>query len=179
MPDHTAQTSPAKDDQPDQGRRDFLLLLPLSIYAGMLATIVIAALRFLGHSGSTAEALWTDVAPASQLKGDQPIMRSIIVERRAGWASMLEEHYVYVLPKQNNQVLSSICPHQGCNVMWRDDAGVFSCPCHDSHFAADGTRIDGPARRGLDPLPSRERDGVLQVQYLSFVNNIEQRVVRG
>ncbi|MBV9209743.1 MAG: ubiquinol-cytochrome c reductase iron-sulfur subunit, partial [Acidobacteria bacterium] len=48
----------------------------------------------------------------------------------------------------------------------------------DSSFAANGERVSGPARRGLDPLPTREKDGVLQVQYQTFVNNIEERVPR-
>jgi Rieske Fe-S protein len=108
----------------------------------------------------------------------RPVMRSIIAEHSAGWASTMEEHFVYVLPQQNHQVLSSICPHEGCNVTWRDDTNQFICPCHDSFFGADGARLSGPARRGLDPLPSREAGGMLQIQYQSYVNNTEERQVR-
>jgi menaquinol-cytochrome c reductase iron-sulfur subunit len=182
MPNSTAgRPSPREDESPNRGRREFLLLIPVGIFAGVAATIAAAALRYLRPSlpGAASEAKWSNVAHVSELKGDKPIMRSIITEHQAGWASTTEEHFVYVLPNQNNRVLSSVCPHEGCNVAWRDDASEFFCPCHDSYFAADGSRINGPARRGLDPLPSREKEGVLQVQYQTFVNNTEERSARG
>ena len=85
----------------------------------------------------------------------------------AGWAITTEEHNVFVLPAKNNQVLSAICPHEGCEVAWEQNSNRFSCPCHESYFSADGSRISGPSPRGLDPLPMRVQDGKLQVQYVS------------
>ncbi len=179
MPDNNASSSSKRNEATARGRREFLLLLPLAVFAGAAATIATAAFRFLRPSSvSTSEAKWTDVAPVNQLTGDKPIMRSIVAEHMAGWASTQEEHFVYVLPQQGNRVLSSVCPHEGCNVAWRDDTKGFFCPCHDSYFAADGSRLSGPSRRGLDPLPSREEGGVLQVQYKTFVTNTEERVAR-
>jgi Rieske Fe-S protein len=180
MPEHTADpNSPEKTELPDPGRRTFLLLLPLGIFAGVAATIASAAFRFLRPLYTRSDPKWSNVAPVSQLKGDKPIMHSIIAEHEAGWASTSEEHFVYVLPAQNNRTLSSVCPHEGCNVSWRDDTNGFFCPCHDSYFASDGSRLSGPSLRGLDPLPTREKDGVLQVQYQTFINNTEERIVRG
>jgi len=180
MPEQTTeQDSPDQTGLPDPARRNFLLLIPLGIFAGVAATIVGAAFRFLRPSDARSEAKWSNVAPLAQLKGEKPIMRSIIAEHQAGWASTVEEHFVYVLPSRNNQVLSSVCPHEGCNVSWRDSENEFFCPCHDSYFAADGSRTRGPSRRGLDPLPTREKDGVLQVQYQTFINNTEERIARG
>lgn len=163
---------------PDQTRRNFLLLIPLGICAGVFGAIATAALRFLRPVATEQEMKWLNVGEVAQLTGERPVMRSVIAEHRAGWASTLEEHFVYVLPKQNHQVLSSICPHEGCNVAWRDDINQFICPCHDSFFGADGARLSGPSRRGLDPLPSREENGMLQVQYKFFINNTEERQVR-
>lgn len=165
-------------DAPDRGRRNFLMLIPLGIFAGVAGAIATVALRFLRPAAAAQDAHWLNVGAVAQLTGDQPIMRSVVAEHRAGWASTLEEHFVYVLPKQNNQVLSSICPHEGCNVAWRADISQFLCPCHDSFFGADGAALSGPARRGLDPLPSREENGMLQIQYKFFVNNTEDRQVR-
>lgn len=162
----------------DKGRREFLFLLPAGIFAGILATMVANAFRFLRPAKSLQETDWADIAPLAELKGDKPVMRSILAEHHAGWASTIEEHFVYVLPHKNNQVLSSMCPHEGCNVAWRSESNQFFCPCHDSYFAADGERVSGPSRRGLDPLPTREKDGVLQVKYQSYVNNTEERIVR-
>lgn len=164
---------------PDKSRRAFILLLPFAAIGGMFATVATAAFRFLRPVVSASSEKWIDVAQVAELSGNKPVVRKIVAEQVAGWAKSLAEHSVYILPGKNNQVLSAVCPHEGCEVSWRDDKNVFSCPCHDSNFAADGSRIDGPARRGLDPLPSRVADGKLQVQYQSFVNNTQERTPRG
>ncbi|HEY8186932.1 MAG TPA: ubiquinol-cytochrome c reductase iron-sulfur subunit [Pyrinomonadaceae bacterium] len=173
------QNSKQSRTDTNKSRRAFVLLLPLAAIGGMFATVATAALRFLRPTISASSEKWIDVAPVSEFSGNKPIARKVVVEQVAGWSKSLAERSVYILPGQNNRVLSSVCPHEGCEVSWRDDASVFSCPCHDSSFAADGSRIFGPARRGLDPLPSRITDGKLQVQYQSFVNNTQERTPRG
>jgi len=148
-------------------RRSFLKLLPLGVLAGVFASIGGAAFRFLRPRIGTVSDAWLDVAPLSELKGPQPLARKIKAENIAGWATTREEHNVFVLPAKNNEVLSAICPHEGCEVAWNQAANRFSCPCHESYFAADGSRLSGPAPRGLDPLPTRVEGGKLQVQYVS------------
>lgn len=44
------------------------------------------------------------------------------------------------------------CPHQGCVVSLISPATGFVCPCHQSHFDAQGARLDGPAQSGLTPV---------------------------
>lgn len=170
--------SKKKEPVTDKGRRDFLFLLPLGIFAGLTATIMTAAFRFLRPAKATQDAVWSDVAPLSELKGEVPIMRSITTEHQAAWTTALEEHFVYVLPHKGNEVLSNICPHEGCDVAWRAETNQFVCPCHDSYFASDGSRLSGPCRRGLDPLEKREQDGKLQVKFQTYVNNTEERIPR-
>jgi len=150
----------------ETSRRSFLKLLPLGVFAGVFASISTAAFRFLRPKLFAATDSWLDVASLSELTGPQPISRKIVAEHIAGWATTTEEHNVFVLPAKNNQVLSAICPHEGCEVAWDQGTNRFSCPCHTSYFAADGSRISGPARRGMDPLPMRIQDGKLQVQYV-------------
>jgi Rieske Fe-S protein len=180
MPGTIETHAPQPETAPANSRRKFLLLLPYAILAGITATIATAAFRFLRPmSAEAATPGWTDVAPVASMTGDKPIMRSILVEHNAGWSSKFEEHLVYVLPQHERQVLTAACPHEGCNVSWREDQNTFACPCHESYFAPDGARINGPARRGLDPLPTREANGVLQVQFRSYENNTAERVVRG
>jgi cytochrome b6-f complex iron-sulfur subunit len=52
-------------------------------------------------------------------------------------------------PKKADSVLAldATCPHAGCEVDWRGKN--FVCPCHGSAFAADGSRIRGPADADL------------------------------
>lgn len=159
------------------------MLLPLAAIGGVFATVAGAAFRFLRPAVSASSQKWIDVARVAEIGGNKPVARKVVVEQTAGWARTLAEHSVYVLPgvlpEKGNQVLSAVCPHEGCEVTWRDDESVFSCPCHDSNFTAEGQRINGPARRGLDPLPSRVEAGKLQVQYQSFVNNTQEQTPRG
>lgn len=148
-------------------RRSFLQILPLGVLGGVFVSIAGAAFRFLRPRLYAASERWLDVANLAELSGPQPLTRKIVTEQIAGWAITTEEHNVFVLPAKGNQVLSAVCPHEGCEVAWDANANRFSCPCHESFFAADGARISGPARRGLDPLPMRVQDGKLQVQYVS------------
>jgi thiosulfate dehydrogenase [quinone] large subunit len=53
----------------------------------------------------------------------------------------------------------AICPHQGCTVDFVSARDGFSCPCHGSQFAVDGSRLSGPAPRGLATLPVALVDG--------------------
>ena len=151
----------------NKSRRSFLRILPLGVLAGVFASIAGAAFRFLRPRLSAASDSWLDVASLSELTGPHPLSRKIVAEHVAGWAVTTEEHGVFVLPAKNNQVLSAVCPHEGCEVAWEQTMNRFSCPCHESYFTADGARISGPASRGLDPLPMRVQDGKLQVQYVS------------
>jgi Rieske Fe-S protein len=148
-------------------RRWFLKVMPHGNLAGVFASIGGAAFRFLRPRLSVATDSWLDVAPVSELTGPQPLGRKIVAEHVTGWAITTEQHSVFVLPAKNNQVVSAVCPHEGCEVAWDQSTNRFSCPCHESYFAPDGTRVSGPAPRGLDPLPMRVQDGKLQVQYLS------------
>ena len=151
----------------NDSRRSFLKILPLGVVAGVFASIGGAAFRFLRPRLAAASDRWLDVANVSELSGPQPLTRKVVAEHIAGWAVTTEEHNVFVLPANGNQVLSAVCPHEGCEVAWQQNTNRFACPCHESYFAADGSRISGPARRGLDTLPARVQDGKLQVQYTS------------
>ena len=154
-------------DESNKSRRTFLQILPLAVVAGVFTSIGSAAFRFLRPRVIAASGRWLDVASVSELSGSNPVGKKIVTENINGWAVTTEEHNVFVLPAKGNQVLSAICPHEGCEVFWEQNRNRFSCPCHESFFAADGSRISGPSPRGLDPLPARVQDGKLQVQHTS------------
>lgn len=162
-----------------QSRRSFLSIIPLGVFAGVFTSIGVVAFRFLRpRITGPATTEWTDVASVSELSGALPIPKTMITQRLNGWALTNEEHRVFVLPDHNNQVLSAVCPHEGCEVAWENNANRFSCPCHESYFAADGSRLNGPARRGLDALPSRIQNGKLQVVFQSFENNATEQIIK-
>jgi cytochrome b6-f complex iron-sulfur subunit len=45
--------------------------------------------------------------------------------------------------------LNALCTHKGCAVDWKGQASEFSCGCHGSKFAVDGTATHGPATAPL------------------------------
>ncbi|TVP61520.1 MAG: cytochrome B6 [Leptolyngbya sp. LCM1.Bin17] len=58
--------------------------------------------------------------------------------------------------------VNTLCPHRACVVEWDSGSSLFSCPCHDSKFEANGDLVDGPASNGLERLDATiEEDTVL------------------
>jgi glycine/D-amino acid oxidase-like deaminating enzyme/nitrite reductase/ring-hydroxylating ferredoxin subunit len=47
---------------------------------------------------------------------------------------------------------SAVCTHLGCHVHWNSIEQCWDCPCHGSHFAPDGTVLNGPAISPLEPV---------------------------
>lgn len=47
-------------------------------------------------------------------------------------------------------VVSTRCPHLGCQVEWNPDEASWDCPCHGSRFDCDGHLLAAPAQTDLD-----------------------------
>jgi len=74
-------------------------------------------------------------------------------------------------------MFSSICPHLGCRYQWVGEQKRFICPCHGSQFGVEGAKLAGPAPRGLDPLPFREKDGQAQVTWIQYKSGQADRLI--
>ncbi len=57
---------------------------------------------------------------------------------------------VIALPGPTYAALDAICTHLGCTVGYDAPRGLVICPCHDSHYSADGVVQQGPATRDLE-----------------------------
>jgi|GEM_PF-295525 len=86
------------------------------------------------------------------------------------------------LADRNFRVLSSVCPHLGCSVVWQDDRSHWFCPCHKSAFARDGALVPAesgppnPSPRALDPLEWRITNAQLEVRWVRFQTGVSERV---
>lgn len=155
----------------EKDRRRFLSLIPLAVFGVIAASVGGAAKKFLEPAAAAAESTeaaagggWLSLGMVKELTGDDPIERVVAVERNAGWTKSIEDATVFVLPKHDNKVLSSVCPHEGCPVVWDAETKNFLCPCHDSYFSDCGSKLSGPSTTNLTELETRVADGELQVK---------------
>jgi glycine/D-amino acid oxidase-like deaminating enzyme/nitrite reductase/ring-hydroxylating ferredoxin subunit len=50
---------------------------------------------------------------------------------------------------------SAVCTHLGCHLQWNSFETCWDCPCHGSHFAPDGSVLNGPAITPLADMSGR------------------------
>ncbi|GAC1307908.1 MAG: hypothetical protein NVSMB21_12520 [Vulcanimicrobiaceae bacterium] len=74
-------------------------------------------------------------------------------------------------------MFSSICPHLGCRYQWDGAQKRFICPCHGSQFGVQGEHLAGPAPRGLDPLPFRDKNGQAEVTWIQYKSGQADRLI--
>jgi len=73
-----------------------------------------------------------------------------------------------ILSNANGKIFahSMVCPHFSCNVEAETD--MLHCKCHHSKFNLDGSRIEGPSKRGLDRFPVKVENGKAVVSFSKF-----------
>jgi menaquinol-cytochrome c reductase iron-sulfur subunit len=163
-------------------RRSFFGGLLLVGSAGMGAILAVPVLRYILYPlyAKASKNIWSPVGAMDTFSNlSQPILSSLDLKQVDGWREVDSSETVYVTKDAGGTlaVLSSICPHMGCTVAWRDGQHDFYCPCHGSVFDADGKHVSGPAPRGLDPLPNKVEDGKLLVKFEYFRENVPNREV--
>jgi menaquinol-cytochrome c reductase iron-sulfur subunit len=120
---------------------------------------------------------WIDLGALESFPEATPVLVPYSVEAEDGWQRRAWPASAWVTRRgAEAQVFTSVCPHLGCALRFDRGAGTYVCPCHASAFAADGGRLAGPARRGLDPLPHRLEAGRLLVRHVQYRPAAPERV---
>ena len=52
---------------------------------------------------------------------------------------------IYIDEKNKSHIVSNICPHMKCNLVFNYIDKTWDCPCHSSRFDIDGNVIYGPS----------------------------------
>ncbi|MEM9809279.1 MAG: ubiquinol-cytochrome c reductase iron-sulfur subunit [Cyanobacteria bacterium P01_D01_bin.56] len=136
-------------------RREFVNFVGLGMLAGSLP-VAIAACKPT-ETVSDAPAAGGDSAPAAAAPDGFEAVGSVADLDTKGFVAQkgLSAGDVIVVRDPANAdsiiALNSKCTHQGCSVDW--EGSEFSCACHGSLFAPDGTVTVGPA---VNPLESYE-----------------------
>jgi Rieske Fe-S protein len=162
-------------------------LLPVAAGAGLMVSPLFRRREPLsGSAGSKSPFL--RVGPLDLLPADGvPRLFVLSAERQDAWTRTEAEPVgrVYLSRKDIDgepriTAFTAACPHLGCAVDYRAAQNEFACPCHLAAFAADGSRLSGPSKRGLDPLAVelRAEDGggtVIYVAFQKFRPAVEER----
>jgi len=165
-------------------RRGFLKVLNVAI-GGVIAVIMgVPLLRYLFFpvrrqvvSGATDPVV---VGSAKDITRTPTRVEILIPEQRDAWSKAenvrLGAAWVYRDDAGQVKAFTTTCPHLGCAVDYDKETDKFRCPCHTSAFDRDGTRISGPAKRGMDPLPATvDARGRVAVRFLRFRPDIPGR----
>jgi Rieske Fe-S protein len=161
-------------------RRKFLSLVTAAAGA---ATAALIAVPLVGHffeplrrKSRPADEAWIPIGSLEQFPQGLPQRVSVPVPERDGWEMRVTNRAAWVVRAKDDTVVvfTSVCPHLGCSVKWAVPASQFECPCHASGFALDGARTKGPARRGLDALPSRLVAGRVEIRWQDYTPNIAE-----
>lgn len=158
-------------------RRSFFGALVAIGSAGMSALLAVPVLRYVLYplyaKGAGTE--WSDIGEMSEFADSKyPVRKTVTFTQRDGWREVVSAQSVYVSRTTAGEleILSAICPHLGCSVSWQQAQNDFLCPCHGSIFKPDGMVISGPSPRGMDRLPTRVKDGKVQVHFEYFRPNV-------
>jgi menaquinol-cytochrome c reductase iron-sulfur subunit len=143
-------------------RRSFFGALLCVGAAGMGAILAIPVPRYILYPlyAKSDKNVWSPIGGMDAFSNlSKPILTPLDLKQTDGWREVDSSQTVYVTKDSQGTlaVLSSICPHMGCTVGWRERQHDFYCPCHGSVFEPDGKRVSGPSPRGMDPLPTRLR----------------------
>jgi len=178
-------TTPLENTLPtDSSRRSFVgVLLGMgSFVVGGLLSVPLVRFALFPILRRTTDLKSAPVGQMSEFASiTEPVMRTVQIEQVDGWRKAVSEKAVYITKDSQGQlrVLTSICPHLGCTVPWNKDKGQFVCPCHGGTFAPDGTRVAGPALRGMDALETTVQDGQLMVKFQYFRQLVSDREIVG
>jgi len=148
----------------------------VSVVAAPIALFVAGQARRGGELTGEDEAV--DAGAIATLPDGKPVRVTLRARRRRD-AFVLRENVVLgaawlVRRGESVAAFSTVCPHAGCAVE-AEEGGTFACPCHRSRFGADGARVDGPAPRGLDPLPVAVVEGRVRVTPRRFRQGTSRR----
>ena len=66
------------------------------------------------------------------------------------------------------------CPHENTALRWKQGAGKFECPKHNSRYTPEGKFIDGRATRNMDRLHAARDGNTLTVDLSKIIKSDEQ-----
>jgi nitrite reductase/ring-hydroxylating ferredoxin subunit len=128
------------------------VLVPTSPTVGRRAVVLGSlACGVLGAGALSACSVATVASPSSGGSASGPIGSTSEVP--VGGAAFFSGGVVVTQATAGSfAAFSTRCPHQG-SLVSQQDGDQLVCPAHGSHFALDGSVVQGPAQTGLTNVP--------------------------
>jgi menaquinol-cytochrome c reductase iron-sulfur subunit len=190
-----AATESSSSDPPAEPRRSFVFEIASIVIGGLVGVVplLVGVFSFLDPLTRTKKKpLWyaqggesdngfVRISSLGALEEDgEPQRFPVIADKQDAWNYIPNQPIgaVFVQRLADNQVLvfNATCPHAGCSVSCIGKE--FHCPCHNSAFAQDGSKLvsesgrNNPSPRPLDSLevdPRRlENDQEVWVKFQNF-----------
>lgn len=145
-------------------RRGFLKMAALTGAAAIITGIPISK-YVIAPSLGKSDGNWIDIGEIGGLTAGKVQMVTYEFMVKDGWLVLPQKGFVWVKSDGDGKliVFSSICTHLACNVIWREEAGIFECPCHSGHFDMEGKPIAGPPTRPLTVLEHKIEEEKIKV----------------
>ena len=180
MSEQDSKTFTADSEQKHSSSRRTVLKVGIGVMgAGLAGGVGVPALSYLwfpvGQAETSSGAELSLVGRRDQF-GSEPKKVDIFQDKVDAWNRVkhVKVGSVWVMEKEGKlMALSTRCPHLGCAIDWDLGSSQFICPCHDSAFSPEGTRIHGPSPRSMDHLEIAEQDELVQIRYLRFRQGVK------
>jgi len=188
-------------------RRELLEWASRGIAAGIAAVVGLPGFRYLLagiEPASASQAHFERVIRFKDLVPGRPAIVPVMGQKRDAWMRHDQQVIgrVWVvrdpeavageagLPEANQvRVLSSTCPHMGCQLQTQAGGKGFVCPCHRAAFGLQGDRQSDPKTGGHNHAP-RDLDALncrvvqepatgeywVEVQFQKFETGQEQQI---
>ncbi|MCX8060993.1 MAG: ubiquinol-cytochrome c reductase iron-sulfur subunit [Anaerolineales bacterium] len=153
------------DNSPNLTRRQFVTVIGAAISTLIGAAVGLPAIGYLLSPALEKQEgeSWILLGPLDNYPLNQPTLFTFTRTKKHGWEKTTTSYGVYVLRTSPTEVrvFSNVCTHLSCRVTWKEEVQEYICPCHDGHFAIDGSIISGPQPRSLDEYETKIEDGNL------------------
>jgi Rieske Fe-S protein len=169
-----------------ESRRSFLRAATLALGGAVGVVFAVPLVRYflfpVGRKIVSSSSEAVDVLAESALvPGGPPVQVAIVAARqRDGWVARdkVAVGSAWLSKDKAGKVtaFSGVCPHLGCAIGYDESSAAFRCPCHKSAFDRSGEKKEGPAKRGLDPLPVAVEGGRVKVTFLRYRPDVPERI---
>lgn len=199
----------AKSDQkPNEDRRQFIKGTTCVIGGAIGLVPTLAAVRLamdpLGRERDGGGD-FTRLANLDELEPGKPTLVPVVAEKRDKWSRstgvvgavwLLRENLAKnketteapppdpsgpsMKASPHVTAFSTVCPHLGCFVDYREKENDFYCPCHNSKFELTGKALNATPPRPMDELEvdhdKLSQSGEVWVKYIKYKTNRPDKV---